>query len=250
MQIAEAQRLSANWQPKSSAAADKVETPPDQSNQPSTQPEQESQLPAGTGFIVSREGHVLTNFHVIQGCKKIVCDLGGKPSLLSVTQTDTRNDLALLKLNNPSPPPLKFRDGKSIRAGDGIVVVGYPLQELLANQAHVTTGTVSALAGPGNDTRILQITAPVQPGNSGGPLLDMTGNVVGIVIAKLDAIKTAQLTGDLPQNVNFAINAAVVKLFLDTNGVEYESAGSNRKLEASEIGDMAKNATLSIVCSK
>lgn len=100
----------------------------------------------------------------------------------------------LLKLASPSPPPLKFRDGKSIRCGDGIVVVRYPRQELPANQVHVTTGTVSAMAGPGNDTRILQITAPVQPGNSGGPLLDTTGNIVGIVLAKLDAIKTAGRT--------------------------------------------------------
>jgi uncharacterized protein len=249
-QIAEAQRLSASWQPKSSTAADKAETPPGESTRPSTQPEQQSQLQTGTGFVVSREGHVLTNYHVIQGCTKIVCHLGGKPTLLSLAQTDAKNDLALLKLDNPGPPPLKFRDGKSIRSGDGIVVVGYPLQDFLANQAHVTTGTVSAMAGPGNDTRILQITAPVQPGNSGGPLLDTAGNVVVIVLAKLDAIKTAQLTGDLPQNVNFAINAAVARLFLDTNGVEYESASSTKKLEAAEIGDLAKKATLLIVCSK
>jgi S1-C subfamily serine protease len=106
------------------------------------------------------------------------------------------------------------------------------------------------MAGPGNDTRILQITAPVQPGNSGGPLLDMAGNVVGIVTAKLDAIKTAQLTGDLPQNVNFAINAAVVRAFLDANGIDYESANSNKKLEAGEIGEFAKKATLLIFCSE
>ena len=169
-------------------AADKAETPPDQSNQPSTQPEQESQLQAGTGFVVSREGHVLTNYHVVEGCTRIVCDLGGKTALLSVVQTDTRNDLALLRLDGSGPPPLKFREGKSVRQGDGVVVVGFPLQQILANQPHVTTGTVSAMAGPGNDTRILQITAPVQPGNSGGPLLDMAGNVVGIVTAKLNAI--------------------------------------------------------------
>ena len=139
----------------------------------------------------------MTNYHVVEDCAKIACDLHGKGAPLSVVQTDTKNDLALLKLTGSGPPSLKFREGKSIRSGDGVVVVGYPLQDLLANQAHVTTGTVSAMAGPGNDTRILQITAPVQPGNSGGPLLDMAGNVVGIVTAKLSAIKTAKLTGEI-----------------------------------------------------
>jgi uncharacterized protein len=249
-QIAEAQRLSANWQPKSSSDSEKSRNVPGQSKQPSKPPKKEPQIQAGTGFVVSREGHVLTNYHVIEGCTKIVCDLGGKPTLLSVVQTDTRNDLALLRLNNPGPAALKFRDGKSIRSGDGIVVVGYPLQEILANQAHVTTGTISAMAGPANDARILQITAPVQAGNSGAPVLDLAGNVVGIATAKLNAIKTAQRTGDLPQNVNFAINAAVVKAFLDANGVGYESASSNKKLEASEIGESAKKSTLFILCSK
>lgn len=249
-QIAEAQRLSANWQPKSSSDPGESRTLPDNTKPPPPQTGEQSQVQAGTAFVVSSRGHVLTNYHVIEGCTKIACDLGGKATVLALVHADSRNDLALLKLESPAAPPLNFRDGKSIRSGDGIVVLGFPLQQMLANQAHVTTGTVSAMAGPGNDTRILQITAPVQPGNSGGPVLDMAGNVVGVATAKLNAIKTAQLTGDLPQNVNFAINAAVIKAFLDANGVDYETSISAKRLEASEIGELARKATLFIVCSK
>ena len=79
-----------------------------------------------------------------------------------------------------------FRDGQNIRPGDGVVVVGYPLRGLLASNANVTTGTISALAGVRDDSRRLQLTAPVQPGDSGGPLLDLSGNVVGVIVATLE----------------------------------------------------------------
>src|SRR4029077_3309512 len=94
----------------------------------------------------------------------------------------------------------------------------------LAEQANVTTGDVSSLAGIGNDSRYLQITAPVQPGNSGGPLFDAAGNVIGVVSAKLDSIKLAGLTGDIPENVNFALNVSVVRGFLEARGISYQTA--------------------------
>jgi S1-C subfamily serine protease len=92
------------------------------------------------------------------------------------------------------------------------------LPGLLASEANVTTGTVSALAGIGNDTR-LQVTVAVQPGNSGGPLLGLRGRVVGVVVGKLDAVQIASVTGDIPQNVNFAIKAGVAQTFLQASGV-------------------------------
>ena len=236
--------------PKAPAHTPELGASPSQEKRASVQQEPVVQGSSGTGFIVSADGCVLTNYHVIEGCRQITVSLSGRRLSLSSTLTDPKNDLALLKFNDPSTTHLKFRDGKSVRSGDAVVVLGFPLQQILANQPHLTTGTVSAMAGPGNDTRILQITAPVQPGNSGGPLLDMAGNVVGIVTAKLNAIKTAQLTGDLPQNVNFSINAAVVRAFLDANGVEYETANSKGKLEAAEVGDIAKKATVLIVCQE
>lgn len=129
-----------------------------------------------------------------------------------------------------------------------MVVVGFPLHGVLASEANVTTGTVSALAGIRNDTRFLQITAPVQPGNSGGPLLDQNGQIVGITVSKLDTLKLAKATGDISQNINFAINGGVAKSFLDSQSVEYETGAPSKTMGSAEIGAAAKKFTLLVEC--
>ena len=235
-QLGEAQRLARQWKPKTPSPAHPQEA---SGSQPAA---------SGTGFVVSRKGHVLTNNHVIEGCKSIHTTNEGRKQPLTVVATDSENDLALLKLPAPSPNIARFREGRTIRAGDGVVAVGFPLHGLLAAEANVTTGTVSALAGLGNDTRFLQITAPIQPGNSGGPLFDQSGNVVGVIVSTLNALNMAKATGSLPQNVNFAINGAVAKSFLDANSVEYEVASSGKRLETSDVGVQAKKFTLLLEC--
>jgi S1-C subfamily serine protease len=102
-----------------------------------------------------------------------------------------RNDLAVIRLAWPASSVAVFREGAPIRAGDAIVALGYPLSGVLATTANVSVGNVSALAGLADDSRYLQISAPVQPGNSGGPLLDASGHLVGVVTAKLDALRMA-----------------------------------------------------------
>ena len=125
---------------------------------------------------------------------------------------------------------------------------GFPLFGALASQGNLTVGFVSALAGLGDDSRVMQISAPVQPGNSGGPLLDMSGNVVGVVTAKIDAIKVAELIGDIPQNVNFAIKASVVRTFLDSHGINYGTEPSDRALSSADVADRAKRFTVLVEC--
>jgi S1-C subfamily serine protease len=143
-----------------------------------------------------------------------------------------------------------FREGRGVRAGDAATAVGFPLRGVLASSANVTTGTVSALAGLGDDTRYIQVTAPIQAGNSGGPLLDQSGHVIGIIVSKLDAVKVFRATGDLPQNVNFALHASVARTFLDANSVEYETAPSTRTLSAADVGERAKAFTVVVECWK
>jgi len=236
-QLAEAQKLSREWKPTTDSAPDRQ--PDTGGNEP---------VSSGTGFVVSRQGHVLTNHHVIDGCTTIRATTEGRTNLLTLVGADVKNDLAVLTLPVPFPSVARFRAGRTIRPGDGVVVVGFPLHGLLASEANVTTGTVSALAGIGNDTRFLQITAPVQPGNSGGPLLDEGGRIVGLVVSKLDAMHIAQATGDIPQNINFAIKGVVAKSFLDSQGVEYEISSSSKTLTAAEIGATAKKFTLLLEC--
>jgi hypothetical protein len=135
-----------------------------------------------------------------------------------------------------------------VRAGDAIVALGYPLAGLLATTANLTVGNVSALAGLGDDSRYLQISAPVQPGNSGGPLLDGSGHLVGIVTGKLNAAFAIRITGDIPQNINFALKAEVVRTFLDSKGIVYHSAPSDKQLSPADVGDIARPFTLRIEC--
>lgn len=203
----------------------------------------------GTGFIVSQNGEVLTNHHVVSECGEVrVRQAGTEGTLAAIIAKDAVSDLALVRPPNGRGTVATFREGRGIRQGDAVVVVGYPLQGLLASDANITTGTVSALAGLQDDTRYLQLTAPIQPGNSGGPLLDMSGNVVGIVVAKLDAMKVAELTGDIPQNVNFAIKDTVVRSFLDAKGVDYQTARHKTELSAADVGESAKRFTVLVEC--
>ena len=145
--------------------------------------------------------------------------------------------------------PLAF-SAERPKLGQSVIVLGYPLQGLLASSVNVTTGAVSALAGPGDDTRLIQISAPVQPGNSGGPLLDQTGAVIGVVSSKLDALKTQELVGDVPENVNFAIRDAVIRSFLDVHGIEYATAPSGKALDTVAITERGEKAVVRIECRK
>jgi S1-C subfamily serine protease len=208
-------------------------------------------IATGSGFVVSAAGHVVTNDHVIAQCGHLrVRHLGDDAIVANVVARDSQNDLALLQLAKAWPNTAALRAGTDARAGDGVVAVGFPYAGLLADDANITTGAVSALAGLKNDARFLQISAPVQPGNSGGPLLDMSGNVIGVVSAKLDAQRIAAVTGDIPQNVNFAIKVALVRKFLDDNRVRYQTADAGRKLEAADVGERAKTFTPLVECWK
>lgn len=198
----------------------------------------------GSGFHVAYK-QVLTNAHVVEGCARVTVGGRGAAKVLSA---DRRTDLALLSVESASSFA-SLRAGR-LRQGDAITVVGYPLRGLLASGAQVTAGNVSALAGMQNDSRFIQISAPVQPGNSGGPLVDSSGNVVGVVVSKLNAVKMAQLTGDIPQNVNFAVSPLTLQGFLDANGVDYQTAPSNKNLSTADVADIAKKYTVLVECWK
>ena len=202
----------------------------------------------GTGFVISDQGHVLTNFHVVKRCDEVRGKIGTGIENLTTVASDRVNDLAVLKIKSFAGGIAKFRSNQDVRAGDGLIVVGYPLQGLLTSLPSVTTGAVTALAGIKDDVRYYQISAPVQPGNSGGPVLDHSGNVIGIVVSKLDALVVARATGDIPQNINFAIKFSVIQNFLRTHGVSYQTASSDRELKPGQIGEGASKYTIALEC--
>ena len=144
---------------------------------------------------------------------------GGEALIRRVAARGARNDLALIAVDSSLRSIASFRSNP-IRSGEDVIALGFPLRGLLALDLNVSKGIVSATAGLLNDTSQLQISAGVQPGNSGGPLLDSDGSVVGVVVSKLDAIAVANAIGDIPQNINFAIKAELSEVFLRSQRVE------------------------------
>ena len=212
---------------------------------------QNAQIFTGSGVVIGTHGEILTNAHVVERCNTISVQFPSEQAQPAVlVADDQRNDLAVIRSKNPRVSVAAFREGKPLRAGDAVVALGYPLSGLLASAANVSTGNVSALAGIGDDSRHLQISAPVQPGNSGGPLLDASGHIVGIVTAKLNAVSIARSTGDIPQNVNFAIKAEVARAFLDSRDIHYRTARSDQQLSPADVGDMARPLTAYIQCQR
>jgi len=211
---------------------------------------QERASSSGSGFVVA-VGRALTNHHVIDGCQRVsVRTPQGQTLPARVMATDPRRDLALLGYDGQAGPALRFREGPAVARGEMVVTYGFPLSGVLSSGPSLTTGDISALAGLRDNPLHYQISAPVQPGNSGGPLLDSRGHVVGVVVSKLNAMRIAQMTGgDIPQNVNFAIKGAEALRFLRDNGTAVETAsstGADRR--ASEVGEVAHASTLFIQC--
>ncbi|MET4386840.1 S1-C subfamily serine protease [Bradyrhizobium sp. F1.4.3] len=227
---------------KPAAAADKRASPP------ASKP---AKSKSGTGFVVSANGHIVTNNHVIDGCSDIKGNLTGEAAMvLRVVSSDANNDLALLQ----APSTTTFRDfarirDRSIRSGDSVVAIGFPFHGLLTSDFTVTTGIVSSLSGLRNDSRFLQISAAVQPGNSGGPLFDTTGQIVGVVTGKLDGLRIAAATGNIPENINFAIKTGALRDFLDNSVVPYQTAEPRGELKTTDIAGNARAYTMLISCN-
>jgi len=163
-----------------------------------------------------------------------------------IVAKDAVNDLALLETETR---PARFATIRpTARLGEAVAVFGFPLARVLASSGNFTLGNITALAGIGDDTRFLQISAPVQPGNSGGPLLDESGNVIGVVTSKLNALKTIAATGDVTQNVNFAIRASALTAFLESRRITGASETKTVKLSPPDLADEANAMSVQVIC--
>ena len=169
----------------------------------------------GTAFVVRPDGFLLTAFHVVKGAKaiEVSCPEGGKANVW-VEQFSEANDLAVLRMaEGKTPTYLSFADQKSVSLGEQVFTIGYPAPELLGSEAKFTEGVISSLS-VGGDAGYMQISVPVQPGNSGGPLINGSGEAVGVVVATASALSFLKGTGNLPQNVSWAVKGAfAVPLF-------------------------------------
>jgi S1-C subfamily serine protease len=211
-------------------------------------PAQADSVRTGSGFAVA-PGVVVTNAHVVDQCRALRIVHGEQARSGRVLAIDREQDLAAVRTDLPVPAVLSLRAAPALRLGESVVAFGFPLAGSLSREGNLTTGNISALAGLRDDARYLQITAPVQPGNSGGPLLDEGGNVVGVITAKLDAVSIAKRTGDIPQNVNFAVKGQGLERFLQDARVTYETRVTDRQIAVADIAEAVKRAAVRLECS-
>jgi S1-C subfamily serine protease len=198
----------------------------------------------GSGIALG-EGLFLTNFHVIDNCRSIRIGKDAVPA--EHVASDPGLDLALLRSNMPTLYRAVIRNRTGVDLGENLVVAGYPLGQILGS-LNVTTGTVSAQSGPAGSTQLFQITAPVQPGNSGGPVVDDKGLLMGVVVSRMSDDYAYQHSGALPQNINFAIQPDRVRAFLDRHDVRYESSSANATVSTQGIAAQAQHYTVPISC--
>jgi peptidylprolyl isomerase len=216
---------------------------PPRANDPNP-PRTTARLSIGSGFRISI-GQFVTNEHVINKC--VTLKINGKSGGRLIAADPVR-DLALISIDNDTGEIARIRTTR-IQLNESVTAAGFPLQSAFSGIA-ITNGTISRLSGLRGDTGEVQISAPVQPGNSGGPLLDAAGIVIGVVASKLDALKVVGATGDIPQNVNFAINASVLKSFLDSKSINYLETGANPELSGVQIAARASAFTVLIECER
>jgi S1-C subfamily serine protease len=203
----------------------------------------------GSGIVVDAPGHILTNNHVIANCPDLrVVDTNGHSTTATVAAADAPNDLALLNTERHWPAWASFRDSHGLKPGEPVVVTGFPLAGVVSPEMAVTTGSLTALAGGNGDTRQVQFSAPVQPGNSGGPVLDESGRVVGVATSILTVVATGLSTAVVPQNVNFAIKANNAREFADSAHVTLDASPGHGTMNPAAIGALARNFTVKIEC--
>jgi S1-C subfamily serine protease len=137
-----------------------------------------------------------------------------------------------------------------VERGEDVLVAGYPYGNLISNSLKVTKGIVSDTRGYGNDSGQFQIDAAVQKGNSGGPIYDAYGNIVGVVVSQLNKLKFAKNYGSLPENVNFGIKASTVRQFLNSSGLLTKLSKRSKVLPTRNLAKIAENQTVMVVCHR
>ena len=205
------------------------------------------QVSSGTAFAVA-PGLLVTNHHVVDGCASVEVVASDGRRTGAVVDADALIDLALIRVTGLKGATAKLRSPRNVRLGEAVMVFGFPLSGSLTSGGNFTSGLVSGLRGLRDAAGEIQITAPVQPGNSGGPVMDASGLVVGVVQAKLDALRSAITTGDIPQNVNFAVSLDVLAEFLAKNKVSVRDAAPAKPLDTASVAELAQSFTYRVEC--
>src|SRR5271166_6581583 len=206
------------------------------------------QTASGSGFIIHPEGYLITNHHVIAGADQITVVVPGKGSFpASVVADDDYKDLALLKIEVSNLECLPIGESQKVKVLDTIYVLGYPLAPTLGADESASEGQVNAIRDSGK-IPLLQIDANVNPGNSGGPVLNDRGEVVGVVVSKINAAFFLKETGSIPERVNFAIPIDEARgMVRRAYPLDFEPSQKAERLSNQEIFDDSRKATVFII---
>jgi S1-C subfamily serine protease len=203
---------------------------------------------SGTGFFITDDGYLITNKHVAgNGAQvRLVTSAGLIPA--KVVKVDATNDLALLKAEGKFAV-LPVAASRSMKLGGTVATVGFPNIGLQGFAPKFARGEIGSLSGLKDDARYFQISVPVQPGNSGGALVDERGNVVGVVSAKLGAKAALATSGALPENVNYAVKSSFLLGFLESvPEIAAKLKEPNAKdMEFDDVVEQAKEAAVLVL---
>ena len=209
-------------------------------------PNETLEVASGTGFYISDAGHIITNHHVIDGCKDIKVHFKGEVLSTLKIADDRQNDLALLKVSHKPSHVFPLSSDSPYPLQD-IVVAGFPFGDRVSSSLKFTKGIVSSLTGIGNNYSEIQIDAALQPGNSGGPIMDEYGNIIAVAVAKLDMETILEDYGVIPENTNFGIKASAVRNLLQGNAVSTKTPNTEI-LSKQELSRIATDGTVFLSC--
>jgi hypothetical protein len=207
---------------------------------------------SGTGFFVSNMGFIVTNKHVVEGCKNAVIKGNMPPETVEVVALDPSQDLALLRSSRAPLYAAPLRDNiTDLKKEDAVLVMGYPGNSAMTGQYVLADAKVLALSGPLGEPDSIQFTDSVQQGNSGGPLLDTSGNVIGVIVAKSVVWQIDPVTNvkSNEQHSDVAISLNVLRNFLGQHGIYARDLISSLHLTRDRIEDQAKSYIVNVLCS-
>ena len=170
---------------------------------------------SGTGFFINGNGIIITCAHVIENGTRIIVKINNNEYTAQVLAKNLNTDLAVLKINYQNQYHFKITNFNSINLGDKIFVLGFPLSNILGSDIRLTDGIVSARSGINSDQTYFQISAPVQPGNSGGPVFNEKYEIIGVAAAKLNDMVTLLSSGSIPQNISFGVKSGYIDPLLE-----------------------------------
>ena len=224
-----------------SAIAEKPKKQEPKKKKPKISPDDNKIVAAssGTGFYVSNTGHIISNHHVVEGCNTVKLTFKGKEISADVLAVDKMNDLAILKADlTPSKVYSVATEDASLL--EDIIIAGYPLGKKVSAAIKTSKGSITALAGYGDNYSEFQTDAALNQGNSGGPIMDQKGNVVGVAVANYG--KQAGV-----ESFNFGIKSSTLKTFANANGLKFLPP-NNRDLSNKDLGQLITEATIYLEC--